>query len=935
MNDAWQYFLTLLGGIALGLLISPFARSAAAVRTSTGRPRLCRLPQHLSAEALRDCDERFRAAFDTTAVGMAIVDRDGTFLEVNAALCNFLGYSEAELVGRRFQEITYPEDLLHNLELFDRLMQGELSYYHLEKRYVHSQGHLVWGLLSVVLVRDAQGQPFYEVAQVQDISERKRAEQTLQEREALLRSISNNIPRGVLYQLVHDPRENSLAFSYISAGIQDLLGVSAEAVMQNASIFYDLLLAEDREKVDRLTRLSLEQLTDFEVQVQQRSLQGDIIWSTVRAVPRRLANGCTVWDGVAIDITSLKEAETALRQREAQMRAVLQAIPDLVLRANRQGEGLAYHNGGQVLLLSSIKERASVFDVLPEAIARDRLRCIQQALDTRELQTHEYELHSDGTVHYEEARIVASGPDEVVVFVRDITAAKRREALRQQYELELKQAKEAAEAANQAKSTFLSHFSHELRSPLNTLLGYAQLLARNSNLTSMQRAYLETLNRSGNHLSQIIDDVLSLARIEAGRVSVKPSPVHLPDLLRNLQAIYQLRAASQGLQLTLSMADDLPAWIETDEGKLRQILINLLDNAIKFTPQGSIRLRAWLDAAAPVLQFAVSDTGVGIAPQDLPLIFEAFVQTESGEQSDQGSGLGLAITARLVQMLGGEIRAESQLGQGTTLRFTLPYVPVSNPVLDKAETAEADPYAGKLVELASDQPSYRILVVDDIAINADMAAQWLTLIGFETQTALSGAAAIEEWQKFSPDLIWMDLRMPGINGLEATARIRSLELSAPPSPQDCQSPAQPRRTKIIAVSATVFEEERQRAFAAGCDDFVAKPYSETVLLQTLQRHLGVHYRCDTALTLAIAPDSGGLLTASSSPACELQPADFQVMSPEWIAQINWAARAAREELIEQLLGQIPAEHESLRQAIAALVERLQFEQLIHLTESLC
>jgi PAS domain S-box-containing protein len=880
--------------------------------------------QRQSEEALRQSDQRFQGAFNTTAVGMAVVAPDGTLLEVNSALCNIFGYRRAELVGRTFQAITHPDDLPGNLELFKRLVQGELAHYNLEKRYIHKQGHVVWGLVSVSMVRDRQGQPLYQVALVQDITERKRAEQALQEREALLRSISNNIPKGVLYQLVHDPEDNSLAFSYVSAGIKDLLGVSAEAVMQDINVLYDLLLEEDREKVDRLTQISLENLTVYEAQVRQRKLQNGIpqgiVWSSSRAVPRRLADGRTVWDGVAVDITELKETEAALRQSEAKMRAVLEAIPDLVLLTDRHGQGLAYHNGGEVLLLKRTvgqQDNQSVYDVLPEPVAQERMRCIHKALETRELQTHEYELCINGETRCEEARIVASSADEAVVFVRDITEAKRREAVRQQFEAELRQAKEAAEAANQAKSTFLSQISHELRSPLNTLLGYAQLLARGSNLTPTQHEYLEVLDRSGNHLAQIINDVLSLARIEAGQVTLKPGIVHLPDLLTSVRLIFQMRAKVKGLQIRLHAAANLPHWIEADEGKLRQVLINLLDNAIKFTPQGSITLSVTLQSPS-TLQFAVTDTGVGIAPEDLSSIFEAFLQTESGERSHQGSGLGLAISAQLVQLMGGEICAESQLGQGATLHFTLPFKPAESDFV-RESAVQGDRHPNTVVRLAPDQPQYRILVADDIEANARLAEQWLTLAGFEVEIARNGAEAIEQWQKFAPHLIWMDVRMPQIDGLAATARIRALEQE------------QPHSTKIIAVSATAFEEERQRALATGCSDFVSKPYSEDVLLNTLQRHLGAKYHYEQ-----IGTEVGGRAAHLRSAAAPmLTAADFQGISPEWVAQLNWAARVAREESIQQLLDQIPAERQALRDAIAYLAKNFRFEQLIEITESIC
>jgi CheY-like chemotaxis protein len=347
------------------------------------------------------------------------------------------------------------------------------------------------------------------------------------------------------------------------------------------------------------------------------------------------------------------------------------------------------------------------------------------------------------------------------------------------------------------------------------------------------------------------------------------------------------------------------------------VLINLLDNAIKFTPQGSITLSVTLQSPS-TLQFAVTDTGVGIAPEDLSSIFEAFLQTESGERSHQGSGLGLAISAQLVQLMGGEICAESQLGQGATLHFTLPFKPAESDFV-RESAVQGDRHPNTVVRLAPDQPQYRILVADDIEANARLAEQWLTLAGFEVEIARNGAEAIEQWQKFAPHLIWMDVRMPQIDGLAATARIRALEQE------------QPHSTKIIAVSATAFEEERQRALATGCSDFVSKPYSEDVLLNTLQRHLGAKYHYEQ-----IGTEAGGRAAHLRSAAAPmLTAADFQGISPEWVAQLNWAARVAREESIQQLLDQIPAERQALRDAIAYLAKNFRFEQLIEITESIC
>ena len=414
---------------------------------------------------------------------------------------------------------------------------------------------------------------------------------------------------------------------------------------------------------------------------------------------------------------------------------------------------------------------------------------------------------------------------------------------RQQIEVALRQAKEAAEAANLAKSEFLANMSHELRTPLNAILGFSQLLSADDAVQPQQRQYLDTINRSGEHLLILINDVLEMSKIDAGRVMLNPTDFDLREGLDGLERMLRLRAEIKGLALTFDLADDLPRYITTDDGKLRQVLTNLLGNAIKFTETGQVVLRvagalesdnSRSGADRWRLSFAVEDTGPGISADDLPHIFNAFVQTRTGRSTPEGTGLGLAISQKFVQLMGGALTVESQLGQGSCFQFRIPVTAAQRPANTETETEQR-----RVVGLESDQPDYRILVADDLEENRRILVDILQPLGFEVREARNGQEALEIARQWEPQVIWMDIRMPVIDGLEATRRIKSMSWASAPI--------------VIAVTASAFEEDRAMVLEAGCDDFVRKPFKIGEALSCLATHLGVRYRYDDAKTPPAAP----------------------------------------------------------------------------------
>lgn len=437
-----------------------------------------------------------------------------------------------------------------------------------------------------------------------------------------------------------------------------------------------------------------------------------------------------------------------------------------------------------------------------------------------------------------EVIIVRDSPCILAMMI-DITDCK-------QAAIAMEQAKAAAELASQAKTRFLSNISHELRTPLNTILGYTHLLERDTTLSTEQQTYLETINRSSRHLLTLINDVLEMTKIEAGQLVLNPSVCDLPNLLQTLTAMLEPKVLAKDLHLTLDLATDVPPYIHVDETKLRQILLNLLSNGIKFTDQGQVSLQIRKLGDLPdedqsvMLQFAIADTGSGIADTELDSLFDPFVQTEAGRRTQEGTGLGLPISQQFVNLMGGQITVESTVGVGSVFRFNLP--------VDVA-TAQDKPSSKllqqrRVVGLATDHPPCRILIVEDQPANRDLLVRLLNLVGFAVQTATNGREAIAQYLHWQPHLILMDIRMPLLDGYEATREIRTLAQQQPsladPQPASI-NPAEGPLPKIIALTANAFEEERQAAYAAGCDGFIRKPIQEAELFASIAEHLGVGY----------------------------------------------------------------------------------------------
>lgn len=506
----------------------------------------------------------------------------------------------------------------------------------------------------------------------------------------------------------------------------------------------------------------------------------------------------------------------------------------------------------------------------------------------------------------------------------------------QNQSLQLQQAAEAAEAANRAKSAFLANMSHELRTPLNAILGFAQLMAQSPSLPAEHREYTAIINRSGHHLLTLINDVLDMAKIEAGRTTLKEETFNLHHVLEDLERMFSLKAREKGLRLSVSRTAGVPQWVRADEIKLRQVLVNLMGNAIKFTDTGSVLVAVRVRETGAVehrfqlpagsgqlrLYFEIEDTGGGIPENDLEKIFEPFLQTRTGKQSQEGTGLGLPISRKFVQLMGGEITVSSQVGRGSTFKFDI-QAGLGEP--GNLETASQP--TRRIIALAPNQPRYKILIADDERDNRLLLVELLSPLGFEIKEASDGLEALQLWSSWQPHLIFMDVRMPGMTGLEATQQIKareeerwaleadwaensgrgegedSSELSSAPAPNGHR----PARTAIVAVTASSYAEERTSILAAGFHDFIAKPFRDSEIFEGLTKHLGVRY---------VYEETAGPNTSLEPEMRALNPAELAALPPDLVAGLERAT-------VRAYLDEIYSAIDEIGMANARLAEVLQ------------
>ncbi len=855
---------------------------------------------------LRECENRLLDLFHFAPIGIAEISLTGKFLEVNSAFCQFVGYTSTELINQDFNQIIDLTDRQMSLIHFHQLVQGEVKQYRLEKRYRHKNGDSVYGIVQCYLRRDQAGHPISAIGQVLDVTQNKKAETELKQQEQYLRLILDSIPQQVFW------KDTNLVFKGCNknwakyAQIEQASNIIGKT---DFDLFPNQEVAQFYRNQDRRVMQSKQPEMNVIAPKQKLGEDGRTIWLDISRIPMLDEQENVIGIlGVLEDITERKEIDEKLRLTQFS----IDKSRDYVLLTDTKGR-LIYANEAAANILGYSQDqllKMKVDDIDLNAsetawsIAWDELKQQRSVTFESRHQTQTGEIIDvEITLNYLEY----NQKEYSCAIVRDIRD-------RKQAEMALQEAKEAAEAANQAKSEFLARMSHELRTPMNAILGFTQLMNRDlqhhpTQPIQQHQQHLEIINRSGEHLLNLINDVLEMSKIEAGRVSLSLSCFNLLKLLNWIKEMFLLKAQSKGLELKFNLADSLPQYIQADESKLRQVLINLLGNAIKFTSAGYIQLNVRYDS--PRLYFEVEDTGLGIAEDELETVFAPFIQTESGRNSQQGTGLGLPITQQFIELMGGEISVKSKLNQGTIFKF---YIQIDRV---EATLIQSQSQPKNIIGIAPNQPNYRILIVDDNWTNRQLLVQLLNPLGFEIKEAENGEEAIIKWQAWKPHLIFMDMRMPVLDGYEATQQIKR-HLSG-------------QATVIIGLTASALQQDQAIVLSAGCDDFVRKPFRVEVLFEKLTEHLGIQFLSEESS--ALSEETVNDLAANEKSLPQLTPQDLEELSTTWLTQLQQAAIKLNSDRITEFINQIQPDHESLGKQLTQLANDFRYDVILEWVES--
>jgi len=771
-------------------------------------------------QALRETEERFREVFEHAPFGMLVAGLDGRFIQVNAAFCGMLGYSEQELLGRQWAEFTHPDDLNRCQGLAGQLGESEDRCAEDEKRYIHRSGAVVWVRIRIAQLRRPGGEPSVHVVHVEDITARKRADEILRESEERFRILADGCPA---LMWVTDEQGG---IRFINRAFREFFGATFEEV--NGDKWQALMHPDDAPEYRRTLYLAVQDHGSFNAETRVRRADGQWRWVACYAELRLSPAGEFLgFVGLSLDITERRQSEQALQASEEKFRQLTENIREVFWMMSAAADEVVYISPAY----ESIWGRSchSLYqDPMAWAAAihpDDQERA--HAVFARQLQGESLES---------EYRIRTPNGQEKWIRDRAFPVRDRAGQLirvagiaediseRRRYEEELIRARRDADAANRAKSCFLANMSHEIRTPMNGVLGMLQLLLE-TDLTAEQRQCLDVAQNSGWALLALIDQILDLAKVEAGKLALEKLSFSPRDTIENVVQLMRVQAREKSLNVYSRVSSEVPDVLLGDAQRLRQVLMNLVANAVKFTERGEVAVAVAVDSLAGstvTLRFTVTDTGIGIPLDRAAELFSPFTQADaSTTRKYGGTGLGLAIAKQLVELMGGAVGVNSHAGSGSIFWFTA--------IFDLAPAARQQPVpnwtgagfrqpVGK-TRLASNA---RILVAEDNATNRDVALALLGKLGYKGSAVTNGADAVEALRHGRYDLVLMDCEMPVMDGFEATRQIRASAHPAIP---------------IVALTADAMATDRDRCLAEGMNDYLSKPVDLRRLAEVLAQWL--------------------------------------------------------------------------------------------------
>jgi PAS domain S-box-containing protein len=599
------------------------------------------------------------------------------------------------------------------------------------------------------------------------------------------------------------------------------------------------------------------------------------------------------------EINDRINAEVELKASEEKMRIIMQTMEESVAVYNK--DEIKFVNAAFCSMIGYSEDEIighSTDEIAAAILHPDDIQTVnasaEACLNNNKIERLEYRyLHKSGEEVWVSGfpAIIPWGNEKAIIATLvNITQHKKDKD-------ELRRAKEAAESANKAKSAFLANMSHEIRTPMNAVLGYSQILQRDKSLGEMQRSYIASINKSGEHLLALINDILDMSKIEAGRVQLIPVSFDLHQMATDMKDIFWVKSEEKDLKISVDIAKDVPQYILADQSRIRQILINLIGNAVKFSKDGTIAIKFCLEDSG-LLSLSVSDQGIGIPEEMLDTIFEPFEQTEKGINLVGGTGLGLSISRKLARLMGGDITVSSMLNRGSTFTFTFEF--------EKGEMPENVKHSNSERVVALKNNEVKVLIVDDKPLNRDVLMTMLSSIGFSLMEAVNGAEAIQLFETWKPDIIIMDIVMPVMDGREATRRIRASE--------------QGKDVVIIAVTASALDEEKAEILKLGVNDFVRKPFREAELLESMRIYGNLVYEYEARIEETKQSDQDADAMLSSA----------QNLSADLRKKISEAAQMGDMDLIQEHIALIAESNESLAEHLTKLLNDFRFEDIMTL-----